>query len=174
MLQCSFTNVYLLFQVHKQVGHVRIGYWCVKEWPQPLYEQIYELSMFVLILLLPLSVMSFAYASICKELWLVVSNRANLRAGEGCVSIMFLIQIYFGHTCNGRVVIRLGEFLFNLRYFVRVLLQLCFIMILTRKHCNYRNKSIIFINFQSFIMRIHNIVILIAFLILGVQKKTFI
>jgi hypothetical protein len=69
--------------MHKQVGGVRIGYWCVKEWSEPVYEQVYELSMLVVVLVLPLSVMTFAYVSICKELWLVTSNRAKLRAEEG-------------------------------------------------------------------------------------------
>ena len=113
MLPCSFINVYLLFQVHKQVGHVRIGYWCVKEWSQPLYEQIYELSMFVLILLLPLSVMSFAYACICKKLWLVASNRANLRAAEGNMPIVWSVSIYKNINATVNIFIFTFSYLFN-------------------------------------------------------------
>ena len=55
-------------------------YWCYKTWPTPFTAKLYEVGMLLLILVFPLCVMSFAYASICVELWLVTSNRAKLRA----------------------------------------------------------------------------------------------
>ena len=29
---------------------VRVGYWCLKEWPKPLYSKLYETGMLLLIL----------------------------------------------------------------------------------------------------------------------------
>ncbi|KAK2156609.1 hypothetical protein LSH36_209g05011 [Paralvinella palmiformis] len=65
-------------QIHKKVGRSRIGYWCLEEWPMPFYEQIYDISMLVVILIIPLIMMTFAYASICRELWVVATARASM------------------------------------------------------------------------------------------------
>ena len=69
-------------QIHKQVGMVRVGYWCLKEWPKPLYSKIYETGMLLLILVYPLIIMTFAYTSIAIELWVMTSRRAYMR-GKG-------------------------------------------------------------------------------------------
>lgn len=59
---------------------MRTGYWCVKEWQLPLHEKLFELGMFLLILVIPLTAMTFAYTNICLELWTVLSRRRVLRA----------------------------------------------------------------------------------------------
>ena len=71
--------MYSLSQIHKEVGTYRIGYWCVEEWPRAVYEQIYDISMMFIILIIPVTMITFAYASICRELWVVASVRASMR-----------------------------------------------------------------------------------------------
>ncbi|XP_050403601.1 allatostatin-A receptor [Patella vulgata] len=71
-------------QVHKMVGYIRIGYWCVKDWEQTLFSKIYEVYMFCIMLILPILIMIFAYASICIELWMVTHNRQILQNGRDC------------------------------------------------------------------------------------------
>ena len=60
---------------------VRIGYWCLKEWSRSLFSKLYETGMFILILILPLIIMIFAYSSIAQELWVVSVRRASMREG---------------------------------------------------------------------------------------------
>ncbi|KAK7495069.1 hypothetical protein BaRGS_00013709, partial [Batillaria attramentaria] len=65
-------------EIHKEVGERRPAYWCVKNWEHRLYAQLYEVYMLCIVLLLPLLVMSFAYASICRELWVMTSRRSAM------------------------------------------------------------------------------------------------
>lgn len=59
---------------------MRVAYWCIKEWQDPVHEKLYELGMLLVVLVIPLTAMTFAYTSICLELWTVLSNRHALRA----------------------------------------------------------------------------------------------
>ena len=61
------------------MGVVRVGYWCLKEWKRPLFSRLYETGMLILILIAPISIMTFAYSSIASELWIVSVNRASMR-----------------------------------------------------------------------------------------------
>ena len=65
-------------QIHKEVGHRRLAYWCVKNWEDTVHSQLYEVYMLWVMLILPLGVMSFAYISICKELWVMSSLRSTM------------------------------------------------------------------------------------------------
>lgn len=76
---CIKLSVSQKFQVHKKVGVVRTGYWCLKEWAKPLYSKLYETGMLILILIGPLTIMTFAYSSIGRELWVVSAQRATMR-----------------------------------------------------------------------------------------------
>lgn len=65
-------------QVHKEVGVVRKGYWCVKEWPSEAMEQAYELAMLLFLFCCPLAVMTFTYASVCIEMTSMSAKRAQM------------------------------------------------------------------------------------------------
>ena len=43
-----------------------------------MHSQLYEVYMLWVMLILPLGVMSFAYISICKELWVMSSLRSTM------------------------------------------------------------------------------------------------
>ncbi|KAL8590362.1 hypothetical protein ACOMHN_011576 [Nucella lapillus] len=68
----------ILEEVHKEVGHRRRAYWCLKNWDNKVQSRLYEVYMLGVMLLLPLSVMSFSYVSICKELWVMSSLRSTM------------------------------------------------------------------------------------------------
>lgn len=65
----------------REVGHYRKSYWCQKQFAQAIYHQLYEIYMACILLLIPVTVMSFAYISICKELWAMTFRRSEMRAG---------------------------------------------------------------------------------------------
>jgi len=58
--------------VLEQVGVKRIGHWCLKDWQSAVLGPLYELYMLLLILIIPLVTMTFAYVSICREFWTVL------------------------------------------------------------------------------------------------------
>jgi len=75
-------------QVLLQVGVKRIGHWCLKDWQPPVLGPIYEVYMLLVILVFPLVAMTFAYVSICLELWTVgrqvTSFRYSRARNQGC------------------------------------------------------------------------------------------
>ncbi|XP_071118661.1 QRFP-like peptide receptor [Haliotis cracherodii] len=72
----------IVFQrIHKEVGVYRKGYWCVKDWDQTLYSRLYELFMLCIMLVFPVAIMTFAYVSICLELWIMTTRRSAMRSG---------------------------------------------------------------------------------------------
>jgi hypothetical protein len=79
MLYADWCVVARASQVLEQVGVRRIGHWCIKEWylHSTSWGKVYEVYMLMLILVLPLSAMSFAYVSICCELWTVLSSGSH-------------------------------------------------------------------------------------------------
>lgn len=52
------------------------AYWCVRDWESPVFWQIYELYMLVLVLVIPLTIMAFAYGAIVREIWRVTYLRS--------------------------------------------------------------------------------------------------
>ena len=70
------------FQIHKEVGNeYRKGYWCLDEWPTEWAEQTYATAMLILVFIVPLCIMTFAYASISKEMWRISANK-DLQAAK--------------------------------------------------------------------------------------------
>nr|CAD7432008.1 unnamed protein product [Timema monikensis] len=84
----------LFAQVHLEVGHRVVAYWCVRVWDSPPLWRFHELYMLLLILVVPTCVMAVAYTSICWEIWQVMQQRCDMTSGQG-----FTIE-----TGNGRSV----------------------------------------------------------------------
>lgn len=51
------------------------GYWCIRDWSNELAWKIYEIYMLTIILIIPLIIMTYSYAHICRRLWFVMHNR---------------------------------------------------------------------------------------------------
>lgn len=67
----------LWMQILLEVGegpHQR-AYWCVRDWNNEVPWKIYELYLFIIILIIPLIIMSYSYAHICHKLWSVMNDR---------------------------------------------------------------------------------------------------
>ncbi|CAK9299029.1 unnamed protein product [Gordionus sp. m RMFG-2023] len=69
----------LVGRQHIEVGEVRKGYWCIKEWPNREYSIAYEIFQLCLLLLFPVIIMSFAYVSIARELKNVRKQRHSFQ-----------------------------------------------------------------------------------------------
>jgi len=67
-----------IVKVLEQVGVRRVAHWCLKEWQPAVLGPIYELYMLLLILVCPLVAMTFAYVSICRELWNTLSSTHHI------------------------------------------------------------------------------------------------
>lgn len=66
----------LWIQILMEVGdNDHKGFWCVRDWSNSLNWQIYELYMIIIILLIPLTIMTYSYAHICNKLWSVMHDR---------------------------------------------------------------------------------------------------
>ncbi|CAG5128349.1 unnamed protein product, partial [Candidula unifasciata] len=70
----------LVGQRQRLVGGARKGYWCVEDWDSPLIAKVYNLYMFVVAYVLPLTLMTLAYTNICRRLWQVKYQHPSLRA----------------------------------------------------------------------------------------------
>lgn len=58
-------------------GHHARAYWCVRDWQNNLYWKFYESYMFIIILVIPVTIMSYSYAHICNKLWSVMNDRGS-------------------------------------------------------------------------------------------------
>lgn len=67
-------------QIHKTVGKHRQAHWCILEWDSSVIQRVYGVYMFLVILMLPFILLSYAYASICRELWKM--NRRGHNSGS--------------------------------------------------------------------------------------------
>ncbi|XP_069128459.1 QRFP-like peptide receptor [Argopecten irradians] len=67
----------LVVQNHERVGHRQIAYWCVLNQENATYRMMHGIYMFLIILVIPFSLMSFAYTSICRRLWLMRYHRTD-------------------------------------------------------------------------------------------------
>ncbi|XP_052777813.1 gastrin/cholecystokinin type B receptor-like [Mya arenaria] len=70
----------LIGRVHITVGLFRKATWCIKEWTSPAYSITYEVYMNCIILVLPATIMTFAYVKICQELWFMTNARNLMRS----------------------------------------------------------------------------------------------
>nr|XP_022319814.1 galanin receptor type 1-like [Crassostrea virginica] len=68
-------------QIHKTVGMHRKAHWCILEWQSSVIQRLYGVYMFLVILVVPLLLLSYAYVSICRKLWKMDQRRQN--AGDG-------------------------------------------------------------------------------------------
>ncbi|XP_041360093.1 QRFP-like peptide receptor [Gigantopelta aegis] len=67
---------------HKQVGVVRVAYWCQKEWSRQMYSILYEMYMLIVMLVIPGALMLTTYIFISLEVWRLAGIRANMRSGR--------------------------------------------------------------------------------------------
>ena len=66
----------LWIQILMQVGDKEhLGYWCVRDWDNEIGWRLYEIYMLTIILIIPLIIMTYCYAHICRRLWSVMNNR---------------------------------------------------------------------------------------------------
>ncbi|XP_061175675.1 QRFP-like peptide receptor [Saccostrea echinata] len=65
-------------QTHKTVGTYRNAHWCILEWNNSLVQRLYGTYMFMIILLVPFLIVSYAYTSICRKLWKMDKRDRNL------------------------------------------------------------------------------------------------
>ena len=79
-LEISILRLSFYCQVHKEVGVERRAYWCIKEWDSSTMTRAYEIGMLLLVFVFPFTIITFAYANICMELWIMTSRRAAMRA----------------------------------------------------------------------------------------------
>ena len=59
-----------LFQIHKTVTGVRrTAHWCIIEWEHDNISRLYGVYMYLIVLVIPVVLMTFAYGSISFKLW---------------------------------------------------------------------------------------------------------
>ena len=80
------------------MGVKRIGHWCLKDWEPAVLGPIYELYMLLLILVFPLVAMTFAYVSICRELWTVMSTNHQMTSVRCFPEITRIIYSCLAYT----------------------------------------------------------------------------
>ncbi|KAL5015726.1 hypothetical protein ScPMuIL_005315 [Solemya velum] len=80
ILSAIMASPILAGQIHKEVGMFRKAYWCTLEWNHHIYSKIYGIYIFLVILVFPVFLMTFAYTSICHRLWLVRYNYSSSQA----------------------------------------------------------------------------------------------
>lgn len=51
---------------------------CVRIWPKSIYWQLFELYRALLIFIIPMTIMSFVYVSICRKIWSLPKERIKL------------------------------------------------------------------------------------------------
>ncbi|KAH3696739.1 QRFP-like peptide receptor [Dreissena polymorpha] len=73
----------LIGRVHITVGLYRKAIWCIQEWKLPAFSILYEVYMFCILLAIPVTIMTFAYVRICRELWFITQHRSLLRSESG-------------------------------------------------------------------------------------------
>ena len=63
-----------------QVGNKVDGFffWCIPNWEETFYWQVFQLYMLVIVLVLPSMVMMFAYSTISVEVLKVVRRRRSM------------------------------------------------------------------------------------------------
>ena len=65
-------------QVHLEVGFKYCGYFCVRSWDTPLWWQAQEIYFLVVILIIPTTIMIFAYSRIIFEICRVFVERSRM------------------------------------------------------------------------------------------------
>ena len=65
----SYKEDIFTFQIHKSVGIRRPVHWCVMEWKNEYLSRGYGVYMYLIVLVIPVILMTFAYGSISIKLW---------------------------------------------------------------------------------------------------------
>ena len=60
------------------MGFKYCGFWCVRDWKNPIWWMAHEIYFLVVILLIPTSIMSFAYGRIIIEICRVFEERRKM------------------------------------------------------------------------------------------------
>ncbi|XP_076462050.1 somatostatin receptor type 5-like [Babylonia areolata] len=76
VLSAALTVPTLFIFVHMEVGEVRKGFWCIKNYGEQGWMMTYELYMLTLLFVIPLLVMVLAYSVIAVKVWRVSDIRA--------------------------------------------------------------------------------------------------
>ena len=74
----NVSHNYVYVQVHVDVGFKYCGFWCVRDWKNPIWWMAHEIYFLVVILLIPTSIMSFAYGRIIIEICRVFEERRKM------------------------------------------------------------------------------------------------
>ncbi|XP_048774612.1 allatostatin-A receptor-like isoform X2 [Ostrea edulis] len=75
----------LFIQDLKEVGRRIKAYWCIKRFSLTMYNLLFEIYMFFILFIIPMTIMMFTYSRISYEIWKVADRRAALsgeRKGE--------------------------------------------------------------------------------------------
>lgn len=68
----------LWIQILLEVGDEQHrGYWCIRDWDNALGWKLYELYMLTIILIIPLTIMTYSYGHICNRLYFVMRDRST-------------------------------------------------------------------------------------------------
>nr|XP_011418396.2 gastrin/cholecystokinin type B receptor isoform X1 [Crassostrea gigas] len=79
-LSCVLSAPVLYIQDLKEVGRQIKAYWCIKTTQSPVHSLLFEVYMFVILFIVPITIMVISYSRISHEIWNVSSRRASLSA----------------------------------------------------------------------------------------------
>ncbi|XP_076320104.1 QRFP-like peptide receptor [Tachypleus tridentatus] len=82
LISLVFAIPVVFVQIHLEVGERIKAYWCVRSWHTSILWRGYEVYMLIVILVVPSSVMGYTYTKICRQLWVVVKERADMTLGN--------------------------------------------------------------------------------------------
>ncbi|KAK3091317.1 hypothetical protein FSP39_018886 [Pinctada imbricata] len=76
------------------------AYWCMLEWNNFIIQRLYGIYMYLIILVLPVILLTFAYSSICWRLWLIDTQftRHSLSSNETTMSELSVMRSCTQHN----------------------------------------------------------------------------
>lgn len=78
ILSCVASTPLLNIQELKEVGRRIKAYWCIKATQSPVHSALFEIYMFVILFVVPITIMVISYSRISHEIWNVAARRASL------------------------------------------------------------------------------------------------
>ncbi|XP_062610359.1 allatostatin-A receptor-like [Saccostrea cucullata] len=82
ILSFIYTMPVIFIQDLHEVGRRVKAYWCMKKYSQPVYSLLFEIYMFFILFIVPMTIMLFTYSRISCEIWNVTARRAALAGGR--------------------------------------------------------------------------------------------
>ncbi|XP_061169738.1 allatostatin-A receptor-like [Saccostrea echinata] len=82
ILSFIYTVPVIFIQDLHEVGRRVKAYWCMKKFSQPEYSLLFEIYMFLILFIVPMTIMVFTYSRISYEIWNVTARRAALSGGR--------------------------------------------------------------------------------------------